>query len=192
MLNLNIKPIIEKIKKVHPAPLFIVFSASFFFGDFFMLRAEAYTLPLYGEFQEFAGLFSLGGVYVYMAVGALINAAFVFFASRLLIGFSAFRYGFSVARRTADLYLEFFITLANIVLGFVNIAFAANPYLFIRYIALIRFAVLTVGYIFFAYYFIKDRVPDKNAKELFKGLAALYFGVNIVHSAITLLSGGLI
>jgi hypothetical protein len=127
-----------------------------------------------------------------MAFGALINAAFVFFINRLVVGFSAFRHGFIISRKYADLYLEFFITCANIILGFINIAFAANPYVFIRYIPLIRFSVMTVGYIFFAYYLIKDCVPDKKAKELFKGLAFFYFGINIIHSVISLLSGGFI
>jgi hypothetical protein len=192
MLNLIIKPIFEKIKKIPPAALFIVFFASFFFGDFFMLRADAYTLPFFSEFQEYSDLLSFDGVYVYTAFGALVNAAFVFFVNRLIIGFSAFRYGFVIARKSADLYLEFFIIIANIILGFINIAFVANPYIFIRYIALIRFFVLTVGYIFFAYYLIKDCVPGKRAKELFKGLAVLYFGANIIYGGISLLSGGLI
>ncbi|MDR1939588.1 MAG: hypothetical protein LBQ40_02190 [Clostridiales bacterium] len=178
------------MKKIPPWLSFAAFALSCFFADFFVLRVSAYSLPFDAAAAELLPSFETLGVYAYMAVQALINAVFIYFIFRLILTRQALVFGVVADKKTAGLYLEFFITAANIVAGLFGLLFLAYPYIFINYITIIKFFIVTVGYIFLAYFFTREFVPGKRAKRFFFGLASMYFGINITYTVFAFITGG--
>ncbi|MDR3263058.1 MAG: hypothetical protein LBT30_01980, partial [Clostridiales bacterium] len=151
-MSQKIKKIIEKLKKVHPAIVFALFGLSFFLGDFFLLRADAYTAAVIASSAEFIQTLDTAGVYIYMLVTAYLNAALIFFACRMILNFTTFKYGIKFDKAYASLYLELFATAANLIAALFGILFIKFPFIFINYVVIIRFVIMTVGYVFFAYF----------------------------------------
>jgi hypothetical protein len=170
----------------------VAFVISVFFGTFFEQRAAAYSFAVTTEVSGFISLMDGVGVYVYMAFSALLSAAFIYFIGRAFVTVSAYRFGISVDRKEAGLYLVIFASAANILCGFFGLLFIAFPYIFINFTMIIRFAVMTVGYLFFIRFYIGEYIPKKYALPYFKGLALIYFVVNIGYFLVNLIVGGVL
>ncbi|MDR1906240.1 MAG: hypothetical protein LBQ27_04915 [Clostridiales bacterium] len=190
MLNISIRPFTDKLKKLPFALLFAIFAVTFFLGDFFMLRLSAYSLPFMSNITEFMEAYNSVGVYAYMAIDATVSAALTYFICRMVVGYNAVRYAVQIDKKDVGVYLMVFLTVANLVSAIFCVLFIRYPYIFSAYAEIIRYIVLSVGLVFFAYCLINDFVPKKIAKSFFLSLTYFYIGATIIYTLITSLAGG--
>jgi hypothetical protein len=143
------------------------------------LRTGAYALVLDGSAGGLVGSFDGLNVYFYMAVQSLFSGGFLNFYSGWVFSRAGLSCGLKIDKKSAVLYLDFFIISANIIAGLVGLLFIAYPYIFINYTIIITFFIRTVGYTFLAYFFTRRYISKRSAPRFFSVLAVMYFGLNI-------------